>query len=153
VWAWRPERTAGFWLRKMLHDGLVHRFDVEIAGGRLGEVAPDVAADGVSDLLASIATLSAIDSPDPIFAGLTGAGETMQLAATDPDLAGAEWHAERTPTGVRWREGHAPADVTVTGAARELLLVLNRRIDPTADRVTVDGDRTLFNFWLDHSRF
>ena len=153
VWAWRPERTAGFWLRKMLHDGLVHRFDAEIAGGRLGEVAPDVAADGVSDLLASIATLSATDSPDPIFAGLAGAGETMQLSATDPGLAGAEWHVERTPAGVHWREGHAPADVTVGAAARELLLVLNRRLEPTTDRVAVDGDQALFAFWLDHGRF
>jgi len=40
VWTWRPrEATAGFWLRKLLHDGLVHRFDVELADGRLGEVA------------------------------------------------------------------------------------------------------------------
>jgi len=52
VWTWRAEGTAGFWLRKMLHDELVHRFDIELACGGPGEVAPDVAADGVQDLLA-----------------------------------------------------------------------------------------------------
>lgn len=26
VWTWRADRTAGFWLRRMLHDELVHRF-------------------------------------------------------------------------------------------------------------------------------
>jgi uncharacterized protein (TIGR03083 family) len=154
VWTWRPqEGTAGFWLRKMLHDELVHRFDVELADGRLGEVAPDVAADGVSDLLASIATLSPTDSPDPIFGGLVGTGETMQLQATDPGLTAAEWLVERTPAGVGWRHGHAPADVTVRAPARELLLVLNRRLDPAREGVEIAGDRALFTHWLEHSRF
>jgi uncharacterized protein (TIGR03083 family) len=153
VWTWRPEGTAGFWLRKMLHDELVHRFDAELAGGRLGEVAPDVGADGVSDLLASIATLSPADSPDPIFGGLVGTGETMQLQATDPGLAAGEWLVERTPTGVGWRHGHAPADVTVRAPARELLLVLNRRLDPARQGVAITGDRALFTHWLEHSRF
>ena len=60
-----------------------------------------LAADGVSDLLSSIATLSATDHPDPIFAGLRGNGETLQLHATDVG-AGAvgQWLVRRTPVGV-----------------------------------------------------
>ncbi|HET8642782.1 MAG TPA: maleylpyruvate isomerase family mycothiol-dependent enzyme [Pseudonocardiaceae bacterium] len=154
VWTWAPVKTAGFWLRRMLHDELVHRFDVELAAGRLGDVAPDLAADGVSDLLACIATLSPPDSRNPTFAGLAGAGETLQLQATDPGLAGAgEWLVERTPAGVTWRHGQAPADVTVRAPARELLLVLNRRLDPARHGVTVTGDEALFSHWLEHSRF
>ncbi len=154
VWTWQAEQTAGFWLRRMVHDELVHRFDVELAGGGLGEVAPDLAADGVSDLLASIATLSPPDSRDPIFGGLAGAGESLQLHATDPGLATAgEWLVKRTPGGVRWRHGSAPADVTVRAPARELLLVLNRRLDTAVAGVEVTGDRALFAHWLEHSRF
>ena len=153
VWTWRAEGTAGFWLRKMLHDELVHRFDIELACGGPGEVATDVAADGVQDLLASIATLSHTGSADPIFTRLTGTGETMQLQASDPDLTGAEWLVERTPTGVRWRPGQAPADVTVRAPARELLLVVNRRLDPGGQGVEVTGDGALFTHWLEHSRF
>jgi uncharacterized protein (TIGR03083 family) len=153
VWTWRPhEGTAGFWLRKMVHDELVHRFDAELAGGRMGRVAPDLAADGVSDLLASIATLSPADSPDPIFAGLVGHGQTLQLLATDAGRAVAEWHVVRTPAGVRWRLGSAPADVAIRAPARELLLVLNRRLDPT-EHVEVIGDHALFTHWLGHTTF
>jgi uncharacterized protein (TIGR03083 family) len=153
VWTWRAEGTAGFWLRKMLHDELVHRFDVELAGGHLGAVAPDVAADGVSDLLASIAALSPTGSGDPIFRDLAGAGEVLQFQATDPGLAGAAWLVERTPAGVGWRTGRAPADVTVRAPARELLLVLNRRLGPDRHGVQITGDRALFTHWLEHSRF
>jgi uncharacterized protein (TIGR03083 family) len=153
VWTWRAEGTAGFWLRKMLHDELVHRFDIELACGGPDEVAPDVAADGVQDLLASIAMLSHTGSADPIFARLVGTGETMQLQATDPGLTGAEWLVERTPAGLRWRPGQAPADVTLRARARELLLVVNRRLDPDGQGVEVTGDRGLFTHWLEHSRF
>jgi hypothetical protein len=154
VWTWQTEMTAGFWLRKMLHDEVVHRFDAELAGGRLGDVAPDLAADGVSDLLTSIVTLSPPDSRDPIFAGLVGTGETLQLQATDPGTAtAAEWFVTRTPSGVGWRHGHAPADVAVRAPARELLLVLNRRLEPTREGVEIAGDRALFTYWLEHSRF
>lgn len=154
VWTWRPDdMTAGFWLRKMLHDELVHRFDAEITDGRLGEVASDLAADGVSDLLATIATLSRNDSADPIFGGLVGNGETLRLQATDPGLAAGEWLVERSPVGVRWRYGHAPANVTVRAPARELLLVLNRRLDPAGRTVEITGDPALFAHWLEYSRF
>lgn len=110
-------------------------------------------ADGVSDLLASIATLSHTGSADPILAGLAGTGELMHLQATDPGLAGGEWLVERTPAGVSWQPGHAPADVTVRAPARELLLVLNRRLDPDRQGVEIVGDRALFTHWLEHSRW
>jgi uncharacterized protein (TIGR03083 family) len=153
VWTWRAERTAGFWLRKMVHDELVHRFDVEIAAGRLGTVAPDLAADGVSDLLASIATLSPVASPDPVFAGLVGTGQTLMFLATDADASSGAWLVERTPAGVTWQHRHAPADVTVRAPARELLLVMNRRLDPTGEGVEITGDTALFTHWLKHSQF
>jgi uncharacterized protein (TIGR03083 family) len=154
VWTWRTETTAEFWLRKMLHDEIVHRFDVELAANRLGDVSADLAADGVSDLLASIAMLSPPDSPDPIFSDLIGTGQTLQLEATNPGLAaGGEWFVERTPSGVNWRHGQIPADTTVRGPARELLLVLNRRLSPSRAGVEIAGDAGLFTYWLEHSRF
>jgi uncharacterized protein (TIGR03083 family) len=153
VWTWRAEGTAGFWLRKMLHDELIHRFDAELASGGRGDVAADVAADGVSDLLATIATLSNTGGANPVMTGLAGTGETMQLRATDPGLAGADWLVERTPAGATWRSGQAPADVTVQARARELLLVLNRRLDPDEQGVQIAGDRALLTHWLAHSRF
>jgi uncharacterized protein (TIGR03083 family) len=156
VWTWQADKTAGFWLRRMLHDELVHRYDAEIAARRLGDVAPDLAADGVSDLLDCFVALSAPGSRDPIFGGLAGSGQTMRLAATDSGLGAAgEWFIDRTPDGVRWRSGSPPdsADVTVRAPARELLLVLNRRLEPDQAGVEVDGDREMFLHWLANSRF
>lgn len=154
VWTWTADGTAGFWLRRMMHDELVHRFDAEFALGRDGSVAPDLAADGVSDLLVSIATLSPPDVTYPIFAGLCGTGETLHFHATDPGLDGSgEWIARRTPAGVVWEHGHARADVAVRGPAQQLLLVLNRRITPAAADVEVLGDAKLFTHWIEHSAF
>jgi uncharacterized protein (TIGR03083 family) len=148
VWTWQRDRTAGFWLRRMLHDELVHRFDAELAAGGLGEVAADLAADGVSDMLETAATLSRADwSTD--FA-LAGAGETLRFAATDHP---AVWIAERGADGVTWREGDGAAGVSVSAPARELLLLLNRRVEPEHDGVEVTGDRALLDHWLRHTKF
>jgi uncharacterized protein (TIGR03083 family) len=118
VWTWQPtDRTAGFWVRRMLHDELIHRLDADPAG----VVAPDLAADGVSDLLATVATLAG-----PVM-DLKGTNETLQFRATD--VTGA-WHVTLTPDGVEWQTGSAPADETVEAPVRELLLLLNRRIEP-----------------------
>jgi hypothetical protein len=148
VWTWQRDRTAGFWLRRMLHDELVHRFDVELAAGDFGDVAADLAADGVCDMLETAATLSRADwSKD--FA-LAGAGETLRFAATDHP---AVWIAERATDGVTWREGDGAAEVSVRAPARELLLLLNRRIGPEHDGVEVTGDRALLDHWLQHTKF
>ena len=152
MWTWRPgEETAGFWLRKMLHDGLVHRFDAELTGGRLGQVAPYVAADGVSDLLASIATLSPPTVPIPSSA--TSSAPARRCICGRPirtwPPGNGSWNS---PAGVL-AVGYASADVIVRAPARELLLVLNRRLDPTHPGVDITGDHALFTYWLEHGRF
>ena len=154
VWTWRAEKTAGFWLRKLVHDGLVHRLDAELTFGRDGPVAADLAADGVADLLMSVAALSPPDSPDPIFARLCGNGQILHFHATDAGLGAAgEWLVRRTPAGVVWEHRHSRADVTARGPARGLLLVLNRRIRADLGGIEVTGDVKLFAHWLDHSAF
>jgi hypothetical protein len=138
----------------MLHDEVVHRFDAELAGGRLGDVAPEVAIDGVSDWLESVAALSRPDASDPIFLGLVGAGETLQFQITNPGVAAADgWHVTRSPAGVVWRHGYESADALVRAPARELLLVLNRRLDLGRAGTEIIGDRALFAHWLEHAKF
>jgi uncharacterized protein (TIGR03083 family) len=154
VWTWAAEQTAGFWLRKMVHDGLIHRFDAELTVGRDGPVGADLAVDGVTDLLTSIFTLSPPDSADPIFAELCGSGQTLHFHATDPELGRAgEWLVQRTPAGVTVEYRHSPADVSVSGPARQLLLLLNRRIPLSLAGVDIVGDGDLFQHWLAHSAF
>jgi len=153
VWTWQDDRTAGFWLRRMLHDELVHRYDAEFAAGAPGPVAPDLAADGVSDILACAARLSTPRyAARGAFTGLAGTGETLLFEATDPGLDSA-WLVTRAPEGAVWRTGRGPADVRVAAPARDLLLVLNRRLDPQRADLSVTGNRELFAHWVAQSTF
>ena len=139
-------RTAGFWLRKLAHDTLVHRWDADLTVGREPEAAPDLAADCVSDLLDAIAALSG-DHEDPVFAGLRGTGESLHFHATD---TAGEWLVRRTPSAVEWEPGHGRADVAVRGRVVDLALLLNRRGRPA---VEVIGDDLLLAHWLENGVF
>ncbi len=63
--------------------------------------------------------------------------------------AGRGWHVVRTPGGPAWHDGEAPADAELAAPARELLLILNRRLPPGE----VTGNAAIFNRWLEDSRF
>jgi hypothetical protein len=122
--------------------------------GLEGSLAADLAADGVSDVLRTMAALSDRERGFPAFAGLRGTGESMQLIATDPDLGpGGEWSIVRASAGVTWRHGHDRADVTVRGPSLHLLLLLNRRLPVDAAAVECTGNRELLAHWLANSRF
>jgi uncharacterized protein (TIGR03083 family) len=144
VWTWARDRTARFWLRKMTHESVVHRLDAELTVRvDSSSVAADLAADGVSDLLDTIAVLSG-DGPDPVFAGLRGNGER---------LAFGKWLVRRTPAGVVWTYGFGEADVSVQGRVVDLLLLLYRRAGLDDLPVHVHGDRGLLDHWLRDSAF
>ena len=150
VWPWTADRSAGFWLRRMLHDEVVHRFDAEMALGIEGGLAADLAADGVSDVLDTMATLSDRDRGHPAFVGLRGGGESMQLIATDPDVGtGGEWSVIRGATGVTWRYGHDQADVRVSGPSLHLL---NRRLSTDVAAVEIGEQQVLTGHWRSRRR-
>jgi uncharacterized protein (TIGR03083 family) len=152
VWSWADDRTAGFWLRRITHDTLVHRLDAELAVGREVRLAPDLAADCVADLLDLFSILPRIDD-FPALAELRGRGQTLHFHATDPGLGDAgEWLARRTPSGVAWEHGHGPGDATLRGPALDLLLVLSRRAALDGSPVQASGDPGLLAHWLEHSR-
>jgi hypothetical protein len=82
---------------------------------------------------------------------IRGTGQTLQWLATDTADDTGAWFVERRPEGATWQPGTRPADVTVTGPARSLLLALTRRIPLTgrdATGITVDGDTGLAQHWL-----
>jgi len=147
VWTWQEDKTAGFWLRRMMHDELIHRYDAEHATGRPAhDVAPDLAADGISDFLDTAATLSRPTAPDWGFRGLSGSGETLRF-----ETPTGSWFVRRTPDGATWTRDDGPADVVVTGSDWDLLLVLNRRLEPGS--VTATGDEALFTHWWESGKF
>lgn len=141
VWTFFGRRPAVFWLRRMLHDLAIHHADAALTAGTEATIAPDLAADGITELLELLAD-PITETLRPGHVELRGTGQTLRLAADD------SWLVTRTPGGVRWTMADGPADVTLTGPAGDLLLVLTRRLP--VERVVADGDRALLDHWLAH---
>ncbi|SHG26603.1 maleylpyruvate isomerase family mycothiol-dependent enzyme [Streptoalloteichus hindustanus] len=144
VWTFFGPGPATFWLRRMLHDTVVHHADAALATGSAFEVAPDIAVDAISEWLELLSD-PITPTMKPSFAALRGTGQTLQLR---PD-AGPGWLITRSPDGVRWARATDTADVTLAGPVRDLLLVLTRRLP--ADQVRITGDRDLVDHWLAHT--
>jgi uncharacterized protein (TIGR03083 family) len=150
VWTFLGERPAAFWLRRMLADTTVHHADAALTAGTAPAIAPDLAADAVSEGLGLIAASGAAGLK-PELAALRGDGETIALHPQQPGPPG--WAITRTPAGVAWERRTAPADVVLTGSVTQVLLVFSRRVPPTEARVTISGDAALLEHWLAHTAF
>jgi uncharacterized protein (TIGR03083 family) len=149
VWTMTGMRPASFWVRRRAHEAAVHLADAELAVGRDVDLAPDLAADGVDEWLGLIAAGTAGPARD-----LRGDGQSLHFHATDPGLSGTgEWLVTRTPSGITVQRGHGKADVAVRGPAADLLLVLTRRLPPTAPGVEILGEQALLAHWLQHTPF
>jgi uncharacterized protein (TIGR03083 family) len=139
VWTLSGLGPASFWARRRAHEAAVH-------------LAPDVAADAVDEWLTRIAA-STGGTTDPA-RDLRGDGQSLHVHATDPGLSGTgEWLVTRTPSGVTVARGHGKADVAVRGPAVGLLLVLTRRLPPSAPGIEVLGEHALLTHWLQHTPF
>ena len=146
MWAWGWPKTAGFWPRRMLHETGVHRADAEFALGRTPDFDPEVAADGVSELLDNLPHAAYFA---PRVAELKGEGETVAFVARD---LGAVWAIELGRDGFTWsRDGETEvgAAATLETTAGELLLTLYGRRPIRPGEVT--GDRTLVEKWVENS--
>ncbi len=140
-----------FWLSSMLNEAVVHGFDAANAADRPAEVDADIAAALISNHLAMLTAPTWEMQRSESAHAIRGAGQTLQLLATD--TAGA-WFVERRPDGATWRPATQQADVTVTGPARSLLLTVTRRLrltDREATGISVDGDSDLAQHWLDNT--
>jgi uncharacterized protein (TIGR03083 family) len=142
VWTVRWPTAA--WARRGAHDLVVHRADAAGAVGAPYTVAPEVAADAIDEFLDLMGHLLAAAG------GADGPSGSVHLHATDagPDVA-AEWLVELAPPGFTWRHDHERADVAVRGPLADVLLVVCRRLPPSADAVEVLGDRDLLDAWLE----
>ena len=149
VWAFVGEVPARFWLRRMLADTTVHVADAASAAGRPFTIAPDLAAETISEGLSLISSPGAADLK-PELGELRGDGQTLQLRATDVEPG---WLITREPGGVTWERRTADADVAVTAPVGDLLLVFSRRTTPDDSRLTITGDRALLDHWWAHTAF
>ncbi|RKS68545.1 uncharacterized protein (TIGR03083 family) [Motilibacter peucedani] len=122
-WTWAP--TSGrlaFWQRRMAQETLVHRVDLEQAAGIAPVVAPDLAADGVDEVLTVFVPLSL-----PLDGPAQGVPDDLEVSATVSSGEDA-WVVE--VTGVR-------AEVTRTSSPLA---------PPTA--ASVEGPPAALLLWL-----
>jgi uncharacterized protein (TIGR03083 family) len=152
MWTWGADRHARFWARRMVHETAVHRADAELALGRRPTIDPDVAVDGVDELLG---LLPGARHFRPEVRSLQGQGDRLRLVATDrPDV----WTITLTDRGYEWAVDTADARATPHGAgtrevrvrarAAELYLLLWRRQPVREPRFEITGDADLLAFWL-----
>ncbi len=143
MWAWGWPKLAGFWPRRMIHETGVHRADAELALGRQPAFDPEIAVDGVEELLDNLPQAAYFA---PGVAELKGDGEILLFVTDD-----ATWAIPLQPDGFSWvRDDEVAGDATLAvRAPGDLLLTLYRRRPPAPGEVT--GRADLVDRWLTNS--
>ncbi|WP_067685856.1 maleylpyruvate isomerase family mycothiol-dependent enzyme [Nocardia jejuensis] len=143
-----------FWLSSMLNEAVVHGVDAATAAKRPADIAPDIAAALIANHFAMLTSPTWEMQRSESAHAIRGAGERLQWLATDVADDSGAWLVERRPDGATWRPGAQQADVTVSGPARSLLLILTRRLSlgvPQPADITIEGDPALARHWLDNT--
>ncbi|MFC5997070.1 maleylpyruvate isomerase family mycothiol-dependent enzyme [Pseudonocardia hispaniensis] len=149
VWTFTGPRPAEWWIRRRLHEVVAHRADAALALGVPYDLAPELAADAVSEWL-DLLTVPRREAGEPPLSD----GATMHLHATDEGLGAAgEWMVRPAGERIAWEHGHAKGTVAVRGAASDLFLALLRRIPAEPPRVEVLGDREVLARFLARTPF
>lgn len=129
-----PDRTVGFWVRRMALEAAVHRYDVELALGELTPVPDDLALDGVDEVLQLMLGAGDAHRRDP-----TGSPVDAAVAF---ESGGHRWHCDVRADAVAVTAGSdRPADATVMAPPAPLFLWLWGR-EPEAP-LQVAGDAAL----------
>ncbi|WP_322857479.1 maleylpyruvate isomerase family mycothiol-dependent enzyme [Mycobacterium shigaense] len=148
VWTFLGGRPANWWIRRRLHETAVHRADAALAVGADFALAPEVAADGITEFLERIA----------VQAGADGAalplddGHTVHLHATDAGLGVAgEWTIAVDQGRIAWSHEHGKGSVALRGGATELLLAMVRRTGIGDTGIELFGDDAVWQNWLNRT--
>lgn len=148
---WDPSGAAAgvpFWSRRLFGEASVHRADAAVALGMRYELEPEHAVEAIEDWLDTLTSHAYWENRPDFAQGMAGDGQTLHFHTTD---APGDWLARREPDQVVLDRTSGNADVTVSGPAVDLLLVLSRR-RPLAEAPGLDvrGDGALFGRWIDH---
>jgi len=133
VWAWAGDGTAGFYMRRMHQETLVHRIDAEQAAGVESDINADDAADGVDELLRVLLPGRATDTPNG----------SIHLHQTDGP---GEWMMETVDGNMIATLGHAKGDVAIRATGEDLLMALWQRRG--LDGLEIFGDRSTAEAWM-----
>jgi uncharacterized protein (TIGR03083 family) len=132
-----------FWSRRQAHETAIHRADAESASGAVTEYAPELAADGIDELLFGFASR-------PRRKGLpVDATRSVHLHAADVER---DWMIHLSPDGITVMDepDDDEPDCAVQGPASDLYLLLWNRRD--VDGLNVVGEGELLGLWRETVR-
>ena len=135
AWTWIPKKTAAFFHRRMAHETAVHRLDAQQAAGTPAPIDPELAADGVSEV---IEVAIQYRPRGPVTEYPAG---SLHLHRTDGE---GEWMLVATGDTLTVTHEHEKGDAAARGPAQALLLYLWGR---GRDDLECYGDDELLNAW------
>lgn len=148
VWTFLGPRPAAWWIRRRLHESTVHRADAALALDLSYEIEPELAADGISEWL-DLLSVARGDHPAPL-----DPGTTLHFHASEDDLgSNGEWSISRGDQAIIWDHSHTKAQTAVRGRVADLLLAVTRRLSATQANVEILGDTSIWDTWLERTRF
>lgn len=135
-WAFLPApRPLEFWIRRQTHETTIHRADAELAAGKLTQVDPQVAVDGIDELLTGFVARrrGRLRTEQP---------KTLSVQASDAEAA---WHVTVSAEPVVTVRSDQPADATLRGPASDVYLALWNRLSFGA--LDAFGDAEVLRIW------
>lgn len=148
VWTAAGPRPAGWWIRRLVHEVVVHRADAALALGAEYDVPAEVAADGISEWI-ELMSVQATRGAAPV-----DFGRTMHLHATDDGLGPTgEWTIVNDEHGMSWTHDHGKGDVALRGPVKDLLLAVTRRRSAADVGLEIFGDAKVWDGWLERTPF
>ena len=136
VWNWTKDSPGptSFWSRRLAHETLIHRVDIELAQGfEPAHSYPEVASDTVTEFF----ELFYPQFESKLLSA--GPGDSMHLHATD--VAGAEWTVDPRRDDSPVTNEHTRAGVALRGTAFELACWTWGRL--ATERLEVLGDQQI----------
>jgi uncharacterized protein (TIGR03083 family) len=132
AWTWVPNKTAAFFFRRLAHEIAVHRWDAQHAAGTLTPMDPDLAADGVHEVI-EVFLQHRARGPYP--------SGSLHLHRTD---GAGEWMLRAADGTLTVTHEHAKGDAAARGSAPALLLYLWGR---GRQGLECHGDAALLDAW------
>lgn len=148
VWTFLGPRPAGWWIRRRLHEAVVHRADAALALGVDFTLPPELAADAISEWLERVSREAKRHTP------ALDVGQTLHLHASESELGPTgEWTVRHDDDGMWWSHEHGKGDVALRGPVTGLLLTIVRRRSAADAGVEVLGDNAVWTAWLERTPF
>jgi uncharacterized protein (TIGR03083 family) len=142
---YEPERTVGFWLRRMAQETVIHRIDAELAAGVESLPVPDdLALDGIDEVLVIFLAWASEKWPED-FTEVLGEAASGSVGVAS---GGRRWRVSWEPSGlVRVVQDGVAAQAEISGTPEAVLRWVWRRssgqIEVTGDGAAVESLRRL----------